>query len=230
MWLKIITQYCTSSLHCERLPVRFTEVQVERTWLSMKGSKYRSSFGSASLHHKKTTMQGMVWKFKCGMFCVSYRLIISEGYKKIFSLDSSSLVSSGRLQEQTFNQDAWCPEPQASSVWALGPLGDVVQIPASGSHQVISFEAGDTNHELFSYTYIVYVCASYARYHVLIMLLILSLITVKICCLKGVWSQISHEEQSHLQLLDIAARLLFLKWWSYFNSWWWTRFSFRLPW
>lgn len=137
-------------------------------------------------------MQGIVWKFKCGMFCVSYRLIISEGYKKFFSLDSSSLVSSGRLQEQTFNQDAWCPEPQASSVWALGPLGDVVQIPASGSHQVISFEAGDTNHELFSYTYIVYVCASYARYRVLIMLPILSLITVKICCLNGVWSLHDH--------------------------------------
>lgn len=47
-------------------------------------------------------------------------------------------VASGRLQEQTSYQDAWSSEPQASSVRALGPLGHVVQIPASWPHQVTS--------------------------------------------------------------------------------------------
>lgn len=47
-------------------------------------------------------------------------------------------ISSGWLREQTPNQDARCPEPQASSVWTLGPLGNLVQIPASRPHQVIN--------------------------------------------------------------------------------------------
>lgn len=57
---------------------------------------------------------------------------------------SALFASSGWIQEQTSYQDARCPESQAPSLWALGSLGHLVQIPASGPHQVMSFEANDS--------------------------------------------------------------------------------------
>lgn len=56
--------------------------------------------------------------------------------RKYSPASSLSLVSLGQLQEPTPHQDTRRPEPPAPTVWALGSLGNVVQIPAAGSHQV----------------------------------------------------------------------------------------------